>query len=90
MGQMQGKSAIITGAEGDGRHRHDDLRDAAGDLVMGRFVDGQDRRQDSFLPASLDDHVAEDNPLRRATTRYRPACRRICSDGRILELSISA
>ena len=57
---------------------------------MGRFVDGQDRRQDSFLPASLDDYVAEDSLLRRATTRYRPAGRRICSDGRILELSISA
>jgi len=31
---------------------------------MRRFVDGQDRRQDSFLPASLDDYVAEDNPVR--------------------------
>lgn len=57
---------------------------------MGRFVDGQDRRQDSLLPASLADYVAEDSLLRRATTRYRPAGRRICSDGRILELSISA
>ena len=33
MGQMQGKVAIITGADGDGRHRHDDLRDAAGQIV---------------------------------------------------------
>lgn len=31
---------------------------------MGRFVEGEDRRQDSFLPASLDDYVAEDNPVR--------------------------
>lgn len=31
---------------------------------MGRFVEGEDRRQDSFLPASLDDYVAEANPVR--------------------------
>ncbi|MBF7013736.1 IS1182 family transposase [Novosphingobium resinovorum] len=31
---------------------------------MGRFVEGEDRRQDSFLPASLDDYVSEDNPVR--------------------------
>lgn len=31
---------------------------------MGRFVEGEDRRQPSFLPASLDDYIAEDNPVR--------------------------
>jgi transposase len=31
---------------------------------MGRFVEGEDRRQASLLPASLDDYVAEDNPVR--------------------------
>jgi transposase len=31
---------------------------------MGRFVEEQDRRQDFLLPASLDDYVAEDNPVR--------------------------
>lgn len=31
---------------------------------MGRFVDCADRRQDFLLPASLDDYVSEDNPVR--------------------------
>jgi transposase len=31
---------------------------------MGRFVEGADRRQDFLLPASLDDYVSEDNPVR--------------------------
>jgi transposase len=31
---------------------------------MGRFVEEQDRRQDFLLPASLNDYVAEDNPVR--------------------------
>ncbi|MFN3817576.1 IS1182 family transposase [Blastomonas sp.] len=31
---------------------------------MGRFVEGQDCRQDFLLPASLDDYVSEDNPVR--------------------------
>ncbi|MEP9404113.1 IS1182 family transposase [Sphingomonas sp. VNH70] len=31
---------------------------------MGRFVEAEDRRQDFLLPASLDDYVAEDNPVR--------------------------
>ena len=31
---------------------------------MGRFVEEQDRRQDFLLPASLDDYIAEDNPVR--------------------------
>ncbi len=31
---------------------------------MGRFVCGEDRRQDYLLPASLDDYVAADNPVR--------------------------
>jgi Transposase and inactivated derivatives len=31
---------------------------------MGRFVQGEDRRQDFLLPASLDDYVFEDNPVR--------------------------
>lgn len=31
---------------------------------MGRFVEGEDRQQDFLLPASLDDYVSEDNPVR--------------------------
>ncbi|MEO9130381.1 MAG: transposase, partial [Sphingomonas sp.] len=31
---------------------------------MGRFVECADRRQDYLLPASLDDYVSEDNPVR--------------------------
>lgn len=31
---------------------------------MGRFVEGEYRRQDFLLPASLDDYVSEDNPVR--------------------------
>lgn len=31
---------------------------------MGRFIEGEDRRQSWLLPASLDDYVAEDNPVR--------------------------
>jgi transposase len=31
---------------------------------MGRFVEGEDRRQSFLLPASLDDYVTEDNPVR--------------------------
>jgi transposase len=31
---------------------------------MGRFVECADRRQDFLLPASLDDYVSEDNPVR--------------------------
>jgi transposase len=31
---------------------------------MGRFVQGEDRRQDYLLPASLDDYVSTDNPVR--------------------------
>jgi transposase len=31
---------------------------------MGRFVEGEDRRQDFLLPASLEDYVSEDNPVR--------------------------
>lgn len=31
---------------------------------MGRFVRGEDRRQDFLLPASLDDYVSEHNPVR--------------------------
>lgn len=31
---------------------------------MSRFVQGEDRRQDYLLPASLDDYVSEDNPVR--------------------------
>ncbi len=33
---------------------------------MGRFVEGEDRRQSLLLPASLDDYVTEDNPVRVA------------------------
>jgi transposase len=35
-----------------------------GGFEMGRFVEGEDRRQDYLLPASLDDYVSEDNPVR--------------------------
>lgn len=31
---------------------------------MGRFVEGEDPRQDFLLPASIDDYVSEDNPVR--------------------------
>jgi transposase len=31
---------------------------------MKRFVEGEDRRQASLLPACLDDYVAPDNPVR--------------------------
>ena len=31
---------------------------------MKRFVEGEDRRQAYLLPESLDDYVAEDNPVR--------------------------
>ncbi len=31
---------------------------------MARFVEGEDRRQSWLLPRSLDDYVAEDNPVR--------------------------
>lgn len=31
---------------------------------MGRFMEGQDRRQQTMLPACLDDYITEDNPVR--------------------------
>ena len=31
---------------------------------MGRFIEGCDRREQVFLPACIDDYVAEDNPVR--------------------------
>jgi transposase len=31
---------------------------------MGRFVEGQDRRQQTMLPACLDDYITENNPVR--------------------------
>ena len=31
---------------------------------MGRFVEGEDRRQPALLPSCLDDYVSEDNPAR--------------------------
>ncbi len=31
---------------------------------MKRFIEGEDRSQCSLLPPSLDDYVAEDNPVR--------------------------
>ena len=31
---------------------------------MGRFIEGEDRRQSLLLPESLDDYVTEDNPVR--------------------------
>ena len=33
-------------------------------LATGRFVEGDDRRQSLLLPASLDDYVTRDNPVR--------------------------
>ena len=31
---------------------------------MKRFIEGEDRRQATLLPDSLEDYVAEDNPVR--------------------------
>ena len=31
---------------------------------MGRFVEGEDRRQQTMLPACLEDYLANDNPVR--------------------------
>lgn len=31
---------------------------------MKRFIEGDDRRQITFLPESLDDYIAADNPIR--------------------------
>jgi len=31
---------------------------------MKRFIEGEDRSQSALLPPSLDDYVAEDNPVR--------------------------
>lgn len=31
---------------------------------MKRFVEGEDRRQATLLPAAVDDHVSEENPVR--------------------------
>ena len=31
---------------------------------MGRFIEGEDRRQSWLLPSSLDDYVADYNPVR--------------------------
>ena len=31
---------------------------------MGRFVEGEDRRQGVLLPELLDDYVSEENPVR--------------------------
>jgi transposase len=31
---------------------------------MGRFVQGEDRRQQTMLPVCLDDYIPEDNPVR--------------------------
>jgi hypothetical protein len=36
----------------------------SGGFEMGRFVECADLRQDFLLPASLDDYVSEDNPVR--------------------------
>src|SRR4051812_26914113 len=40
------------------------LCSVSGGFEMGRFVECADRRQDFLLPASLDDYVSEDNPVR--------------------------
>ena len=31
---------------------------------MNRFIEGEDRRQTTLLPCSLEDYVTEDNPVR--------------------------
>ncbi len=31
---------------------------------MGRFVEGEDRRQRTMLPVCLEDYIPEDNPVR--------------------------
>ena len=31
---------------------------------MGRFIEGEDRRQGTLLPEFLDDYVSEENPVR--------------------------
>ena len=31
---------------------------------MGRFIEGEDRRQSLLLPKSLEDYVSEENPVR--------------------------
>src|SRR5260221_7529598 len=36
----------------------------SGNAGMGRFVEGQDRRQATLLPEHLDDYIGEDNPVR--------------------------
>jgi transposase len=41
-----------------------ELSRISGGVMMGRFVEEQDHRQDFLLPASLDDYVFEDNPVR--------------------------
>ena len=33
-------------------------------MPMKRFVEGQDRSQSTLFPESLDDYIAEDNPVR--------------------------
>ena len=35
---------------------------------MGRFIEGEDRGQSALLPASLEDYVDEDNPVRVVDT----------------------
>jgi hypothetical protein len=42
---------------------------------MKRFIEGEDRSQAALLPPSLDDYVAEDNPVRRRL-RVETVCKR--------------
>jgi transposase len=44
---------------------------------MNRFIEGEDRRQATLLPDSLEDYVTDDNPVRmaRQTGRSHPDCR---------------
>src|SRR5260221_12441215 len=37
---------------------------ASGGLEMHRFIDGEDRMQQTLLPNSLEDYVSEENPVR--------------------------
>ena len=42
----------------------DRLTTSSTGVGMGRFVEGQDRRQCWLMPSSLDDYVTADNPVR--------------------------
>jgi transcriptional regulator of heat shock response len=39
---------------------------------MKRFIEGEDRRQATLLPDSLEDYVTEDNPVSSKVIRREP------------------